>query len=59
MIFGLLLVLDYQTEQIKCSNAIFSEVYEPIGFKFYMRHPGVGPYQIYGNYDFWSVIIDV
>ena len=22
----------------------------------FMRHPGVGLYQSYGNYDFWSVI---
>ena len=43
----------------KFSNTICSEVPEPIDFKFYVRHPGVGPYQNYGNYDFWSVIIDI
>ena len=41
------------------SNAISSEVYGPINFNFYVRHPGVGIYLSYENYDFWSVIIDV
>ena len=29
-----------------CSNAISSEINGPIGFKFYMRHPGVGSTKI-------------
>ena len=33
-----------------CSNAISSEVYGPNGFKYYVRHPGEGIYQSYGNY---------
>ena len=32
-----------------CSNAISSEVYGPIDLKFYVRHPGVGFNQSYGN----------
>ena len=31
-------------------NAISSEVPGPIDFKFYMRPPGEGLYQRYGNY---------
>ena len=34
-------------------------MYGLIGFKLYVKHPGMGPYQHYGNYDFWSVITDV
>ena len=49
----------YQTfEQTRCSNAISSEVYGPIGFKFCMRHD-MGLNQSYGNCDFWCVIIDI
>ena len=29
---------------------LYPELYRPIGLKFYMRHPGVGLYQNYGNY---------
>ena len=32
------------------SNTISSEVPGPIDFKFYVRHPGEGLYQTYGNY---------
>ena len=42
-----------------CSNTFSSEVYGPVGFKFYVRYPGVGLYQIDGNYDFWSIIKDI
>ena len=58
MIFGLLLQM-YQREQTKYSNAINSDVYGLIGFKFYVRHPGVGLYHKYGNFHFWYVIIDI
>ena len=59
MIFGLLLYTYQKFEQTTCSNAISSEVHGPIGLNFYLRHPGVGLYERYGNYDFGSVIIDV
>ena len=32
------------------ANAISSEVPGPIDLKFYVRHPGQGLYQHYGNY---------
>ena len=38
------------SSSIFCSNATSSEVYRSIGFNFYVRHPGVGFYQIDGNY---------
>ena len=34
-----------------CSDTVSSEIYRPIGFKFYVRHPVVGGYQSYGSYD--------
>ena len=34
----------------KFSNAISSEVPRPVDLKFYVRHPGEGLFQRYGNY---------